>query len=67
MFITFTGFSSDNCLSLQGNRRLLVNGYAYNIVQITRQTWLLAVCDLIIEKAECLTPQASVFLFLSFV
>ena len=50
--ITFTGFSSDNNLKSKGNLNFWVDSQAYNIVENTHQIWLLAVCDLIIGKAE---------------
>jgi len=50
--VTFTGFSSENPLKARGNLNFWVNSRSYNIVEMTHQIWLLAVCDLIIGKAE---------------
>lgn len=49
---TFTGFSSDNPLYSLGDLNLCVNSHAYNVIEMTHHIWLLAVCDLIIGKAE---------------
>lgn len=50
--ITFTGFISDNPLKSNGDLNFWVDSRAYNIIECTHQIWLLAVCDLIIGKAE---------------
>ncbi len=49
---TFTGFSLDNPLAALGQLNLCVESRAYNIIEMTHHVWLLAVCDLIIGKAE---------------
>lgn len=50
--VTLTGFGLDNPLALRGKLNLCVNSRAYNVIENTHQIWLLAVCDLIIGKAE---------------
>lgn len=50
--VTFTGFSSDNPLRALGRLNYWVDSRAYNVVEMTHQIWLLAVCDLIIGAAE---------------
>lgn len=50
--VTFTGFDVTNPLKGIGDLNLWVNSRAYNIVEMTHQIWLLAVCDLIIGAAE---------------
>jgi D-sedoheptulose 7-phosphate isomerase len=50
--VTFTGFDSDNPLKIRGHLNFWVNSRAYNIIEMTHQIWLLAVCDLIIGSAE---------------
>lgn len=50
--VTFTGFSGDNPLKERGQLNFWVDSRAYNIVEMTHQVWLLAVCDLIIGEAE---------------
>lgn len=50
--VTLTGFSEDTPLSEFANINLSVNSRAYNVIENTHQIWLLAVCDLIIGKAE---------------
>lgn len=50
--ITFTGFDQNNLLNIYGDINFWVNSKAYNIIECTHQIWLLAVCDLIIGKAE---------------
>lgn len=49
---TFTGFSANNPLSQRGHLNFWVDSRAYNIIEMTHQIWLLAVCDLIIGSAE---------------
>ena len=50
--VTLSGFAPDNPLRALGNLNLWVNSRAYNVVEMTHQVWLLAVCDAIIGKAE---------------
>jgi D-sedoheptulose 7-phosphate isomerase len=50
--VTFTGFVADNPLKMRGNLNFWVDSRAYNIVEMTHQIWLLAVCDLLIGHAE---------------
>lgn len=50
--VTFTGFSENNPLRKLGHLNFWVDSHAYNIVEMTHQIWLLAVCDLIIGDAE---------------
>ena len=50
--VTFTGFAPDNPLRALGALNFWVESRAYNVVEMTHQIWLLAVCDLIIGKAE---------------
>lgn len=50
--VTFTGFAEDNPLKALGQINFWVNSRAYNVIEMTHQIWLLAVCDLIIGKAE---------------
>ena len=50
--ITFTGFAADNPLKMRGTLNFWVDSRAYNIVEMTHQIWLLAVCDLVIGHAE---------------
>lgn len=50
--VTFTGFSMDNPLATFGDINLCVPSRAYNVIEMTHHIWLLAVCDLIIGKAE---------------
>lgn len=52
LLVTFTGFSGDNPLRNMGDLNFWVDSRAYNVVEMTHQIWLLAVCDLIIGKAE---------------
>lgn len=52
MLVTFTGFGADNRLKSQGKLNFWVDSRAYNIIEMTHQIWLLAVCDLIIGSAE---------------
>ena len=52
LVVTFSGFSSDNPLCAEGDLNFCVQSRAYNIIEMTHQMWLLAVCDLIIGKAE---------------
>ena len=57
--VTFTGFRADNPLKQLGQLNLWVESRAYNIVEMTHQIWLLAVCDLIIGSAEYPAQQPS--------
>jgi D-sedoheptulose 7-phosphate isomerase len=50
--VTFTGFDENNPLRAKGNLNFWVSSRAYNIVEMTHHIWLLAVCDLLIGKAE---------------
>ena len=50
--VTFTGFSAQNPLKALGQLNLWVNSQAYNIIEMTHHIWLLAVCDVIIGRAE---------------
>lgn len=50
--VTMSGFSLTNPLRALGNLNLWVDSRAYNIVEMTHQIWLLAVCDAIIGAAE---------------
>ena len=50
--VTFTGFAADNPLKRRGELNFWVDSRAYNIVEMTHQIWLLAVCDLLIGTAE---------------
>lgn len=52
VLVTFTGFGVDNPLAGMGQINLCVDSRAYNVIENTHQIWLLAVCDLIIGKAE---------------
>ena len=50
--VTFTGFDPENPLRARGQINVWVDSRAYNIVEMTHQIWLLAVCDLLIGSAE---------------
>ncbi len=50
--VTFTGFAADNPLRTLGHLNCWVDSRAYNVIEMTHHIWLLAVCDLIIGKAE---------------
>jgi len=50
--ITFTGFDKENPLKSSGDLNFWVNSRAYNVIEMTHQIWLLAICDAIIGKAE---------------
>ena len=50
--ITFSGFDKNNSLKSIGNLNFWVDSRAYNIVEMTHQIWLLAICDAIIGVAE---------------
>ena len=54
--VTFTGFAKDNPLQQWGHLNFWVDSRAYNVIEMTHQMWLLAVCDLIAGGNE---PQAS--------
>lgn len=58
--VTLTGLSSDNPLRALGDLNFWVDSRAYNMVEMTHHIWLLAVCDLLIGKAEYpASPRAS--------
>ncbi len=50
--VTFTGFDNDNPLKTTGDLNFWVDSYAYNIIEMMHQIWLLAVCDAVIGNAE---------------
>lgn len=50
--VTFTGFLANNPLKKLGQLNFWVDSQAYNVIEMTHHIWLLAVCDLIIGKAE---------------
>ena len=50
--VTFTGFAPDNPLKAVGRLNVWVDSRAYNLIELTHQAWLLAVCDLIIGRTE---------------
>lgn len=50
--VTFTGFDPANPLRTLGDVNFWVDSRAYNVVEVTHQLWLLAVCDLLIGQAE---------------
>ncbi len=50
--VTLSGFAPDNPLKALGRLNLWVDSRAYNIIETVHQMWVLAVCDLIIGKAE---------------
>jgi len=50
--VTLSGFDADNPLRSLGELNFWVDSHAYNIVEMTHQIWLLAVCDAIIGHAE---------------
>lgn len=52
MVVTLTGFDERNPLKLVGDLNFWVESSAYNVIEMTHHIWLLAVCDLIIGKAE---------------
>ena len=55
--VTLTGFAKGNPLDALGQVRFWVDSRAYNIVEMTHQIWLLAVCDLLIHEAGAPTTQ----------
>ena len=55
--VTFTGFSKDNPLRALGRLNCWVDSHLYNIVEMTHQIWLLAVCDLLVSEAESVERQ----------
>ncbi len=57
--VTFTGFAPDNPLRGLGRLNFWVDSRAYNIVEMTHQIWLLAVCDLLVGAAESSQPASS--------
>ena len=50
--VTFTGFARENPLGVLGRLNFWVDSRAYNVIEMTHQIWLLAVCDLLAGKAE---------------
>ena len=50
--VTFTGFGENNPLKSLGQLNFSLKSRAYNVIEMTHQIWLLAVCDLIIGSAE---------------
>ena len=50
--VTFTGFLEDNPLKQLGELNCWINSSAYNIVETTHQIRPLAVCDLVVGRAE---------------
>jgi D-sedoheptulose 7-phosphate isomerase len=50
--MTFSGFASDNPLRGLGDINFWVNSKSYNMVETIHQSWLLALVDLIIGRAE---------------
>jgi len=50
--VTLTGFDRGNPLNSKGELKFWVDSRAYNVVEISHQVWLLAVCDLIIGRME---------------
>lgn len=50
--VTFSGFEEDNPLKSMGEINFWVESKAYNIIENIHQIWILAICDLIIGKAE---------------
>lgn len=50
--LTFSGFDCDNPLRSIGDINFWVNSDSYNYVEITHQTWLLAIVDYLIERKK---------------
>lgn len=50
--ITCTGFEEGNPLQSIGDINFWADSRAYNIIECIHQVWLLAVCDMLIGKAE---------------
>ena len=50
--VTFTGFSTDNPLKLNGDINFWLDSKAYNIIECTHMIWVTTVVDMIIGKAE---------------
>lgn len=50
--VTLSGFAADNPLRSMGDLSFYVDSRAYNVVEMTHQILLLAVCDAIIGGAE---------------
>jgi len=48
--LTLSGFDAANRLRTMGEVNLWVDSSSYNVVEITHQTWLLAVVDYLIER-----------------
>ncbi len=51
--ITFSGFSSDNPLRQLGDINFWVDSKAYNIIEMTHSSWLLAIVDKLSENRKC--------------
>ena len=51
--VTLTGFAPDNPLRKLGTLNFWVDSREYNVVEMTHHIWLLAVCDLMIERSAC--------------
>ena len=50
--ITFTGFDSNNPLSMSGDINFWLDSRSYNVIEGIHQIWLMSICDLIIGKKE---------------
>ena len=50
--VTLSGFHSDNPLRALGDLNLWVKSESYNVVEITHQSWLLAVIDRLVETGQ---------------
>jgi D-sedoheptulose 7-phosphate isomerase len=50
LLVTFTGWEPDNRLRSLGQLNFWVPSRVYNIIEMTHHIWLLAVCDLLMEK-----------------
>ena len=48
--VTFTGFERDNKLRQMGDLNLWVDSKSYNVVEMTHNTWLVAIADYIVAK-----------------
>lgn len=56
--VTLTGFSAANPLRALGHVNFWVDSTVYNVVEMTHQMWLLAVCDLLVEERTCQTVES---------
>lgn len=54
--VTFTGFSEKNPLKELGELNFWVDDQTYNIIEMTHQIWLLAVCDLVAATGAPSSP-----------